>query len=87
MQSPDEDDFDQFLENVKARSLSTQKQGRPLQELYDVETMVMTFTLQPDCALPLLPLVELQKYHNYSWKFSRIINFSFHGSTPSSKLL
>ena len=27
MQSPDEEDFDQFLENVKARSLSVQKQG------------------------------------------------------------
>ena len=26
MQSPDEEDFDQFLENVKARSLSVQKQ-------------------------------------------------------------
>ena len=27
IQSPDEEDFDQFLENVKARSLSVQKQG------------------------------------------------------------
>ena len=27
IQSPDEEDFDQFLENVKARSLSAQKQG------------------------------------------------------------
>ena len=26
IQSPDEEDFDQFLENVKARSLSVQKQ-------------------------------------------------------------
>ena len=43
IQSPDEEDFDQFLENVKARSLSVQKQQGELLS----SVTVVHITLQP----------------------------------------
>ena len=47
MQSPDEEDFDQFLENVKARSLSVQKQqGEVLSSV-----TIVHITLHPHLAL------------------------------------